>query len=63
MTGGRWRRSVRGHVLAEHEVVRVEQVVRVSGTRSSGSFGSDRTAGYAIGEDCEEGQEKTASVM
>eukprot|EP00964_Phaeocystis_antarctica_P078587 scaffold48885_cov56-Phaeocystis_antarctica.AAC.2 len=32
-------------------VVRVEEVVRVSGRRSSGSFGSDRTAGYAIGEE------------
>eukprot|EP00964_Phaeocystis_antarctica_P034033 scaffold19352_cov66-Phaeocystis_antarctica.AAC.3 len=31
-------------------VVRVEEVVRISGPRSSGSFGSDRTAGYAIGE-------------
>ena len=49
MTGGRWRRIVLGHVLAEH-VVRIEAVVRVSGRRSSGSFGSGRTAGYAIGE-------------
>eukprot|EP00964_Phaeocystis_antarctica_P126826 scaffold90498_cov61-Phaeocystis_antarctica.AAC.1 len=40
---------VLGHVLAKHVVV-VEEVVRVSGRRSSGSFGSDRTAGYAIGE-------------
>ena len=39
-----------GDVLAEH-VVHVEEVVRVSGRRSSGSFGSGRTAGYAIGED------------
>ena len=37
---------VLGHVLAEH-IVGVEEVVRVSGRRSSGSFGSDRTAGYA----------------
>ena len=49
MTGGRWRRIVLGHVLAEQVVV-VEEVVRVSGRRGSGSFGSDRTAGYAIGE-------------
>ena len=49
MTGGRWRRIVLGHVLAEQVVV-VEEVVRVSGRRSSGSFGSGRTAGYAIGE-------------
>eukprot|EP00964_Phaeocystis_antarctica_P034460 scaffold19600_cov109-Phaeocystis_antarctica.AAC.1 len=49
VTGGRWRRIVLGHVLAEH-VVRVEEVVRVSGRRSSGRFGSGRTAGYAIGE-------------
>ena len=50
MTGGRWRRIVLGHVLAEQVVV-VEEVVRVSGRRGSGSFGSDRTAGYAIGEE------------
>eukprot|EP00964_Phaeocystis_antarctica_P010121 scaffold5543_cov39-Phaeocystis_antarctica.AAC.2 len=43
-------RIVLGHVLAEQVVV-VEEVVRVSGRRGSGSFGSDRTAGYAIGED------------
>ena len=49
VTGGRWRRIVLGHVLAEQVVV-VEEVVRVSGRRGSGSFGSDRTAGYAIGE-------------
>ena len=49
MTGARWRRIVLGDALSEH-VVRVEEVVRVSGRRSSGSFGSDRTAGYAIGE-------------
>ena len=46
VTGRRWRRIVLGHVLAEH-VVRVEEIVRVSGRRSSGSFGSDCTAGYA----------------
>ena len=45
-----WRRIVLGHVLAEQVVV-VEEVVRVSGRRGSGSFGSDRTAGYAIGEE------------
>ena len=51
MTGGRLRRIVLGHVLAEHVVV-VEEVVRVSGRTSkySGSFGSGGTAGYAIGE-------------
>eukprot|EP00964_Phaeocystis_antarctica_P114077 scaffold78037_cov73-Phaeocystis_antarctica.AAC.3 len=49
VTGGRWRRIELGHVLAEQVVV-VEEVVRVSGRRGSGSFGSDRTAGYAIGE-------------
>ena len=55
MTGGRWRRIVLGHVLAEHVVV-VEEVVRVSGqlagdevARGSFAFGSGRTAGYAIG--------------
>ena len=50
VTVGRWRRIVLCHVLAE-QVVRVEEVVfRVSDRRSSGSFGSDRIAGYAIGE-------------
>jgi hypothetical protein len=53
VTGGRWRMIVLGHVLAE-QVVGVAEVararVRVSGRRSSGSFGSGRTAGYAIGE-------------
>ena len=47
--GGRLRRIVLGHVLAEH-VVELEEVGPVSGRTSSGSFGSGRTAGYAIGE-------------
>ena len=50
VTGGRWRRIVLGHVLAEQVVV-VEEVVRVSGRRGSGSLGSGRTAGCAIGEE------------
>eukprot|EP00964_Phaeocystis_antarctica_P086678 scaffold54906_cov69-Phaeocystis_antarctica.AAC.4 len=57
------QRIMLGHVLAEQD-----GSPRRAGSprlwhRSSGSFVSDRTAGYAIGEDCEEGQEKTASVM
>ena len=40
-----------GDVLAEH-IVRIEEVVHVSGRRSNGSLGSGRTAGpYVIGED------------
>ena len=37
MTGGRWRRIVLSDFLAEH-VVQLEEVVRVSGRRRSGSF-------------------------
>eukprot|EP00964_Phaeocystis_antarctica_P053497 scaffold31399_cov54-Phaeocystis_antarctica.AAC.1 len=44
-TGGRWRRIVLGHVLAD--VVVVEEVVHVSGPRSSGSFGSDNRRGVS----------------
>ena len=50
MTGGRWRRIVLGDVLAEH-VVELRGRARVSCRGGSGSFGSGRTAGYAIGED------------
>ena len=41
-----------GDLLAE-QVVRLRGKLRVSGRRGSGSFGSDRTAGYVIGEDRE----------
>ena len=47
MTGGRWRRIVLGHVLAEYVVV-VEEVVRVSGRKVAGvladAIGEERTS-------------------
>jgi len=55
VTGGRWRRIVLGDVLTEH-VVELRGRARVSCRGGSGSFGSGRTAGYAIGEGYEEGR-------
>ena len=47
VTGGRWRRTVLGHVLAEHVVV-VEVVVRVSGRRGSGSLPAAAPLGAGV---------------
>jgi len=54
--GGRWRRIVLGDVLAEH-VVELRGLGPVSGRKGSGSFGSGRTAGYAIVQRTEPGAE------